>query len=62
MKKVTITWTPDDVQTLRPELTDEQAENMLDKIEKMLVVTSVELGWDTMECAIQVKEDEDKTS
>lgn len=47
--KVTITWVPEDIQTLRPEMSDEEAEDALADIGKYLQDRSTELGWQVME-------------
>jgi len=42
-------WTAEDVLTLRPDMTAEQAEEFLQSNEKHLRDRLIELGWDVME-------------
>jgi hypothetical protein len=48
-KYAEVSWTAEDVQTLRPEMTTEQAEEALQGIEKHLRDRLVELGWEVMD-------------
>jgi hypothetical protein len=48
-KYAEVSWTAEDVQTLRPEMTTEQAEEALQSIEKHLRDRLVELGWEVMD-------------
>jgi hypothetical protein len=45
----TISWTAGDVQSLRGDLTDEQAEAFLSRNEKHLRDRLIEIGWEVME-------------
>lgn len=58
--KVVIKWSWEDVQTLRPELSQEESLVMLDMIAKGLHDRSVELGWEVMETLIQMNEEEEE--
>ena len=44
-----VEWTAEDVLTLRPDMTEEQAEEFLQSNEKHLRDRLIELGWDVME-------------
>jgi hypothetical protein len=48
-KYAEVSWTAEDVQTLRPEMTTEQAKEALQSIEKHLRDRLVELGWEVMD-------------
>jgi hypothetical protein len=48
-KYAEVSWTAEDVKTLRPEMTTEQAEEALQSIEKHLRDRLVELGWEVMD-------------
>lgn len=43
-----VSWTIEDVQTLRPDFTDEQAEKFLQDNERHLRDRLIEHGWDVM--------------
>lgn len=49
---VTTTWCPDDVLELRPHLTDEEAEQALRDVAKVLHERMVEEGWTILEDAL----------
>jgi hypothetical protein len=52
MKKETfaeVAWTVEDIQTLRPEMTDEEAAQWLESNQKYIRDRLVELGWDVIE-------------
>jgi hypothetical protein len=51
-----IVWLPEDVLTLRPEWSDEQAVEFLDNNSKHLVDRSIEYGWQVMESLLPVEE------
>ena len=55
-KKVYIVWCWDDVQTLRPDWSEEQCQTALDSIRKGLQDRSVELGWDIMDILLDDSE------
>ena len=44
-----VEWTAEDVLTIRPDMTEEQAEEFLQSNEKHLRDRLIELGWDVME-------------
>jgi len=48
-RKVTIEWCEGDVQTLRPDYSDEECQEALDSIGKHLRDRSIEKGWEIME-------------
>jgi hypothetical protein len=48
-KYAEVVWTPEDVTSLRPDMTIEQAEEWLQSNEKHLRDRLIELGWDVME-------------
>ena len=52
-----VAWTAEDVQTLRPDLTDEQAEDFLNRNEKHLRDRLVELGWEVMGTLLDMDDD-----
>jgi len=54
--KVVIEWSWEDVQSLRPKLSQDECYEMLDKIAGGLHDRSVELGWDIMEILIGIEE------
>jgi len=54
--KVVIEWSWEDVQSLRPKLSQDECYEMLDKIAKGLHDRSIELGWDIMEILIGIEE------
>ena len=49
VRYATVEWTAEDVQTLRPEMTQEQAEEFLANNEKHIQSRLVELGWDVLQ-------------
>jgi len=53
---VVIKWSWEDVQSLRPKWSQDECDEMLDKIAKGLHDRSVELGWDIMEILIGIEE------
>jgi len=55
--KVVIEWSWEDVQSLRPKLSQDECYEMLDKIAEGLHDRSVELGWDIMEILIGIMEE-----
>jgi len=55
--KVVIKWSWEDVQSLRPDLSEEESLVMLHKIAKGLHDRSIELGWEVMETLIQMNEE-----
>ena len=58
--KVVIKWSWEDVQSLRPDLSEEESLVMLHKIARRLEARSIEMGWQVMEMLIQMNEEEDK--
>lgn len=44
-----VVWTVDDVLTLQPDWTEEQAEEWLDENSKYIQERLIELGWEVME-------------
>jgi len=48
-KYATVTWTSEDVQTLRPTWTVEQCEEWLERNERYIQDRLVELGWEVIE-------------
>jgi hypothetical protein len=57
--EVVIKWSWQDIQSLRPELSQAQCTELLDEISKGLHDRSVELGWEIMETLIQMNTEED---
>ena len=53
-----VRWCADDVATLRPDWTEEQCEEALSRIEKHLQDRTIELGWEVMDCLLNMDEDE----
>lgn len=51
-KYAKVIWTAGDVQTLRPDLSDTEAENFLERNQKHIQERLVELGWDVIETLI----------
>lgn len=49
---VTITWLPEDVQNLLPDLSEDEAEEALIKVSKILKDRSTEEGWQILEDAL----------
>lgn len=52
---VTIKWSAEDIQAIRPNLTLEQAEELLDTIGESLKDRSIEIGWEIMETLITLE-------
>jgi len=52
---VTVSWSWEDVQCLRPEWTKEQCQEALDKISEPLQDRSIEMGWDIMEILLNLE-------
>ena len=52
---VVIRWSWEDVQSLRPDWSQEKCDEMLDTIAKGLHERSVELGWEIMETLIEIE-------
>jgi hypothetical protein len=52
---VVIRWSWEDVQSLRPDWSQEQCDEMLDTIAKGLHDRSIEVGWEIMETLIQME-------
>jgi hypothetical protein len=50
-------WNAEDVQTLRPDLTDAQAEAFLARNERHLRDRLVELGWDVMDTLLALDDE-----
>jgi hypothetical protein len=46
---VVIAWTVDDIKTLRPDWTEDQCADFLDRIEDILRERSIEFGWSIIE-------------
>jgi hypothetical protein len=44
-----VAWTAEDLQTLRPNWSDEQCEEWLDRNEDYIQTRLIELGWEVME-------------
>lgn len=57
---VTIKWSAEDIQAIRPELTLEQAGELLQDIADSFKDTCVETGWEIMETLITLREGENK--
>lgn len=47
--EVIIRWLADDVQQLRPDLTLEECEALLDRVGRHLADRSIEVGWEILE-------------
>ena len=47
-----VAWTVEDIQALRPEMTDEQAAEWLEFNQKHIQNRLVELGWDVIEALL----------
>lgn len=56
---VVIRWSWEDIQSLRPKLSQTQCMELLDEISKGLHDRSVEFGWEIMETLIQMNTEED---
>lgn len=54
--KVVIKWSWEDVQSLRPDLSEDESLEMLDQIAKGLHDRSIEIGWEIMETLIGMEE------
>jgi hypothetical protein len=52
---VVIRWSWQDVQSLRPDWSQEKCDEMLDTIAKGLHDRSIELGWEVMETLIEME-------
>jgi hypothetical protein len=52
---VVIKWSWEDVQSLRPYLSQDECYEMLDRIAKGLHDRSVEIGWEIMETLIEME-------
>jgi hypothetical protein len=52
---VVIRWSWEDVQSLRPDWSQEKCDEMLDTIAKGLHDRSIELGWEIMETLIEME-------
>ena len=52
---VVIRWSWEDVQSLRPDWSQEKCDEMLDAIAKGLHDRSIELGWEIMETLIEME-------
>ena len=57
--EVVIKWSWQDIQSLRPNLSQAQCIELLDEISNGLHERSVELGWEIMETLIQMNTEED---
>ena len=55
-KYAKVVWTPDDIQTLRPEWTIARCEEFLSDSEGSIQDRTVELGWEVIECLLPPKE------
>jgi len=53
---IVIKWTWQDVKQLRPEMSNSEAHEMLDKIAKHFERNCISSGWDIMEILIQMEE------
>lgn len=60
MKEITIVWSVEDVRHLRPEVTEERAREMFDRISRPLRDRSIEEGWGILETLLQIVEKEGK--
>lgn len=56
-KYATVSWSGGDVQTLRPELTDEQAEGFLQRNGRRMADRMIEVGWDVMQTLLDMDEE-----
>jgi hypothetical protein len=54
------TWSPEDIKSLRPEWSLEQAEEWLESNERHIQTRLVELGWDVIESLLPPKGEEDE--
>jgi hypothetical protein len=52
---VVIRWSWEDIQSLRPDWSQEKCDEMLDAIAKGLHDRSIELGWEIMETLIEME-------
>lgn len=52
-KFAAVSWTAEDIQTLRPDWTTEQAEEWLDTNQRYIRDRLVELGWEVIETLLQ---------
>ena len=51
--EVVIRWSAEDVMSLRPDLTKEQAEELLMEVSRSLKDRSIEQGWEILETLVQ---------
>lgn len=51
-KYAQVTWCAEDIQTIRPDWTDEQAEDWLASNEKYIQSRMIEVGWEVIETLI----------
>jgi hypothetical protein len=58
--KVVIKWSWEDVQSLRPDLSEKESLVMLHKIAGRLEDRLIEMGWQIMETLIQMNEEADE--
>jgi hypothetical protein len=58
--KVVIKWSWEDVQSLRPDLSEKESLVMLHKIAGRLEDRLIEMGWQVMEILIQMNEEADE--
>lgn len=56
MSEVVIRWSVDDVKTLRPGLSDEEAGEIFDRASRSLRDRSIEEGWGILEILINIIE------
>jgi hypothetical protein len=49
-----VSWTPEDIATLRPEWTEEYCEEWLQRNERRISDRLVELGWDVIEILLSM--------
>ncbi len=56
LKGVVVTWMSADIQSLRPDWTDAQCEEWLGANSKRIVERSVELGWEVIECLLDMED------
>lgn len=62
--QITLVWSPEDIQELCPNMSDEEAIEALHTIRDTFKDRSTEEGWNILECALEVygyiKEEEDE--
>jgi hypothetical protein len=56
-----VSWAVEDITSLRPDWSDEKAEDFLCANQNRLRDRTIELGWEVIECLLPIEEDDDVT-